>query len=130
MNMLPIQRVRAPSVADFHRFFVKPMLPVVLVGVAAQWPAISRWCNESYLHATAGEAVVDVEVGKHFLDPQLREQRSTLSRFMRQHLHDVSAYLQRGSHSCERKLIHSSAGQHSTQHRISASATSWLRRAL
>jgi len=89
-NMQPVQRVRALSVADFRRFFVAPMLPVVLVGVAAEWPAIARWSDESYLQSVAGEAHVDVEVGRHFLDAQLEVQRSTLSCFMRQHLH-VSA---------------------------------------
>ena len=88
--MQPVQRVRALSVADFRRFFVAPMLPVVLVGVAAEWPAIARWSDESYLQSVAGEAQVDVEVGRHFLDAQLEVQRSTLSCFMRQHLH-VSA---------------------------------------
>ena len=87
---ITLQRVRALSVADFRRFFVAPMLPVVLVGVAAEWPAIARWSDESYLQSVAGEAQVDVEVGRHFLDAHLEVQRSTLSCFMRQHLH-VSA---------------------------------------
>jgi hypothetical protein len=82
-----IPRIVAPTVADFHRFFVKPMLPVVLEGVASAWPAMSRWADHAYLHSTAGDAQVDVEIGRSFLDPQLLQQRSTLSSFMRQHLH-------------------------------------------
>jgi len=83
----PVLRIRAPSVADFNRFFVKPMLPVVLEGAASEWPAISRWRDDKYLHAAAGEALVDVEVGRSFLDPLLQQQRISLSSFMRQHLH-------------------------------------------
>ncbi len=62
-------------------------MPVVLEGVASEWPAIFRWSDDSYLHSTAGDAHVDVEVGRNFLDPHLMQQRSTLSNFMRQHLH-------------------------------------------
>lgn len=62
------------------------MLPVVLVGVASQWPAITRWCDDGYLHATAGDAHVDVEVGRSFLDPHLVQLRTTLRDFMRQHV--------------------------------------------
>jgi hypothetical protein len=92
----PMQRILAPSVADFHRFFVMPMMPVVLEGIASQWPAISRWSDDAYLHSAAGDAHVDVEVGRNFLDPQLMQQRSTLSDFMRHHLHV--------SHSCSMQL--------------------------
>ena len=84
---VPIQRISAPSVADFYRFFVRPMLPVVIERVASDWPAISRWADYSYLHSTAGDASVEVEVGQNFLDPHLMQQRITLSDFIRQHLH-------------------------------------------
>lgn len=87
---LPVQRVLPPSVADFHRFFVRPMLPVILAGVALDWPAVSRWRDEAYLHASAGDAMVDVEVGSSFLDPELQLQRNTLSGYMRQHMREVS----------------------------------------
>ena len=86
---LPVQRVLPPSVADFHRFFVRPMLPVILAGVALDWPAVSRWRDEAYLHASAGDAMVDVEVGSSFLDPELQLQRNTLSGYMRQPMREV-----------------------------------------
>ena len=86
---LPVQRVLPPSVADFHHFFVRPMLPVILAGVALDWPAVSRWRDEAYLHASAGDAMVDVEVGSSFLDPELQLQRNTLSSYMRQHMREV-----------------------------------------
>jgi hypothetical protein len=62
------------------------MLPVVLSGVAAGWPAIQRWRDVSYLHATAGNALVEVEVGSSFLDPQMQQQRCTLSDFICMHM--------------------------------------------
>ena len=82
----PVLRIRAPSVMDFSRFFLRLNLPVVLEGVATDWPAITRWRDHEYLHAVAGDALVDVEVGRSFLDPRLVQQPTTLSSFMRHYL--------------------------------------------
>jgi lysine-specific demethylase 8 len=52
-----IERVHAPSAHTFQRDFVRANRPVVITGIAGEWPALKRWTPD-YLAATFPEASV------------------------------------------------------------------------
>ncbi len=54
-----LERVHAPTKAEFERDFVQRNQPVVITGVADQWPAFSKW-NADYLKRVAGDSTVAV----------------------------------------------------------------------
>jgi len=56
-----VPRVDRPSPRVFHREFVSRLRPVVIAGIADQWPAISLW-GAAYFKRTLPETEVPVEV--------------------------------------------------------------------
>src|SRR6478736_2906868 len=60
--MLEIER-RAANRESFQPF-VRASQPVVLEGLAADWPALSKWTDD-HLLAVAGDSEVDALVGRN-----------------------------------------------------------------
>ena len=56
-SSLQIERVEALSPERFARDYVAGNRPVIITGVASQWPAISRWTPD-YLRSVGGDAVI------------------------------------------------------------------------
>ena len=62
--------------------------PVVLVGLASHWPAISKWRDRAYLDAIIGDRTVPIELGKTYVDEQWSQKLMTVREFMDQYLSD------------------------------------------
>jgi hypothetical protein len=50
-----IERIDAPSAEEFRRRYVDGCKPVIITGVASQWPAVERWRDLSYLRRAIGK---------------------------------------------------------------------------
>ena len=52
----PVERIPAPSLAEFRRDWLKADRPVVLTGLMDDWPAMTAWTDEALVelvHHTA-----------------------------------------------------------------------------
>ena len=86
----PVERIAPPSVAEFRARFEEPSRPVVLAGLAADWPARERW-SPAYLAERFGDARVrafslpggrirvDRERGFELRELSLREYAATVN---------------------------------------------------
>ena len=54
-----VERIEAPSRADFETHYAERNKPVIITGVVDKWPAFTKWTPE-YLEATGGDSVVPV----------------------------------------------------------------------
>jgi hypothetical protein len=45
-TLVPVERIRAPSAAEFLSRYVKPSRPVILEGAIDHWPAMKQWTVE------------------------------------------------------------------------------------
>lgn len=67
------------------------------IGLAREWPAITRWRNVEYLLQTMGSRVVPIELGKHYMDEaSFAQQLMPFRSFLRKHVLrpcDTTGYL-------------------------------------
>nr|GLL31682.1 lysine-specific demethylase JMJ30-like [Ipomoea trifida] len=56
--------------------------PVIIRGCLDQWPAKSKWNDLNYLRSVAGFRTVPVEIGKHYLCPEWKQELITFSEFL------------------------------------------------
>ncbi len=54
-----VPRLHAPDLAEFRRRHLKPKTPVILTGVASQWPAFKKW-DIAFLRRTVGDNQVPI----------------------------------------------------------------------
>ena len=54
-----------PTIAHFAQRFFEPRRPVVLEGLASDWPAATKWADVSHFKNAHGRRLVPVEVGRH-----------------------------------------------------------------
>jgi hypothetical protein len=59
MQLQAIDRVESISAEDFKTGYYEPMKPLVITGLARQWPAYSKW-NWDYFKSVVGEIKVGV----------------------------------------------------------------------
>lgn len=78
---IEVDTVHAISPDEFRERYLMKNKPVIVTGVADQWPAFSRWTPE-YLKAKGGDHVVEVGHSQNgnftdwYLDPQSRDRRT------------------------------------------------------
>src|SRR5262249_26563929 len=53
-----VDRIYQPSPNDFYRNYVRRNIPVVITGVANEWPAVARWSPEYFRTTFAGARVM------------------------------------------------------------------------
>lgn len=53
------------TLKDFRSQYVKRSTPVVLLGVTAGWPALSKWRDLAWLTQRYGHRTVPIEIGQH-----------------------------------------------------------------
>nr|GMD19358.1 putative lysine-specific demethylase JMJD5 [Ipomoea batatas] len=56
--------------------------PVIIRDCLDQWPAKSKWNDLNYLRSVAGFRTVPVEIGKHYLCPEWKQELITFSEFL------------------------------------------------
>ena len=59
MRLTPIDRVESISTEDFRRHYLLPQKPVIITGLAKDWPAYTKW-NWDYFKSIVGHVMVDV----------------------------------------------------------------------
>jgi hypothetical protein len=69
-EFLPVPRLHCPDPDVLARDFLGPERPVILTGVADQWPAFTRWTAD-YLSSTLGSQKVAISESPHgdYFDP-------------------------------------------------------------
>ncbi len=74
---MSIERIKAPSKAEFFANFVKPQQAVILTGVMDNWPALERWSvnyfRKKYGHLTVPIQDYDIDIStdpEHYLKNQ------------------------------------------------------------
>ena len=55
-----------PNGKDFYEHFVRKRKPLVMKGVAKQWPAFEHWKNESYMRERYGDVLFEVDFTKTY----------------------------------------------------------------
>ena len=92
-----------PTLKEFKAKHYQPGVPLVMRGAAADWPAVARWRDLSYLDNVLGHRTVPLEIGV-FGTPGWREEARCFGCFARDHLsqsRDEPAYLAQHSHLLE-----------------------------
>jgi lysine-specific demethylase 8 len=86
-----IERVHAPSPEEFQRY-VERNQPVVITGVASEWPAFRRWTPE-YFEQVAGDSIVTVhfEEGGDFQRWYCPDKQTDLQMPLREYLAILTA---------------------------------------
>lgn len=75
----PLPRIPCPALTTFRASYMGACVknskrlplgrPVVLAGVGSAWPALQRWSSASYWRDVAGERLVPIERGRHYMSP-------------------------------------------------------------
>ena len=65
-KLIPIDRRKDLSVEDFHREYVKPAIPVVLEGAAAEWDCVKKWSLQHFKDLHGDDKIIFVD--QHKLD--------------------------------------------------------------
>ena len=84
-HLAQVARIDKPSPERFHEEFVRRGRPVILTGIASEWPARSRWSPEFFANHF-GSTPVEVEVQrerdptKHFNEKEVIQ--TTLARYV------------------------------------------------
>ena len=68
--------------ADFYAHFIRKREPVIFRGIASNWNATKNWHNESYLKATFGHVLMDVEMGKVYRNELYPRKTMTMNEFL------------------------------------------------
>lgn len=75
------------AITEFGRVYHTPGVPVVLRGLAREWPAVTRWRDAEYLMRVAGPRTVPVEVGSSYAHDEGWSQRlMTFAQFYERHV--------------------------------------------
>ncbi|KQJ98917.1 lysine-specific demethylase JMJ30 [Brachypodium distachyon] len=67
--------------AFIHDYFLRES-PVILSGCIDHWPARTKWRDITYLERIAGDRTIPVEVGKHYVSNEWRQDLITFSQFL------------------------------------------------
>src|ERR1700743_2914742 len=59
MQLTPVTKLDSISPEDFKQHYYSPMKPLVVTGLAKEWPALTKW-NWDYFKAAVGETEVGV----------------------------------------------------------------------
>ncbi|XP_064448944.1 bifunctional peptidase and arginyl-hydroxylase JMJD5 isoform X3 [Mirounga angustirostris] len=81
----PVPRLRCPSLQHFRKQFLVPGRPVILEGVADQWPCMTKWSLE-YIQDIAGCRTVPVEVGSRYTDEDWSQTLMTVNEFISRYI--------------------------------------------
>ncbi|XP_045317770.1 bifunctional peptidase and arginyl-hydroxylase JMJD5 isoform X2 [Leopardus geoffroyi] len=82
-----VPRLRCPSLQHFRKHFLVPGRPVILEGVADQWPCMKKWSLE-YIQDVAGCRTVPVEVGSRYTDEEWSQTLMTVNEFISKYIRD------------------------------------------
>lgn len=82
-----VPRLRCPSLQHFREHFLVPGRPVILEGVADQWPCMKKWSLE-YIQDVAGCRTVPVEVGSRYTDEDWSQTLMTVNEFISKYIRD------------------------------------------
>nr|XP_025866836.1 jmjC domain-containing protein 5 isoform X2 [Vulpes vulpes] len=85
MSERTVPRLHCPSLEHFRKYFLVPGRPVILEGVADQWPCMKRWSLE-YIQEIAGCRTVPVEVGSRYTDEEWSQTLMTVNEFISRHI--------------------------------------------
>jgi len=79
-----IPRIKAPTLADFCKYYMKGEKPVIITNGMVHWPAMGErsWKNMDYLKKCAGYRTVPIEVGSTYLAPDWSQKLVSLSSFI------------------------------------------------
>ncbi|XP_043416187.1 bifunctional peptidase and arginyl-hydroxylase JMJD5 isoform X2 [Prionailurus bengalensis] len=89
-----VPRLRCPSLQHFRKHFLVPGRPVILEGVADQWPCMKKWSLE-YIQDVAGCRTVPVEVGSRYTDEEWSQTLMTVNEFISKYIRDEIPELKR-----------------------------------
>lgn len=76
----PLASASCPALDRFLLKHMEGALPVKLLGVAQQWPALQRW-GLPYFRRVAGARIVPVEVGARYTDSDWYQRLMTLDEY-------------------------------------------------
>lgn len=76
----PLPSATCPALDRFLLKYMEGAMPVKLLGVARQWPALRRW-SLSYFRRVAGARIVPVEVGARYTDSDWYQRLMTLDEY-------------------------------------------------
>jgi hypothetical protein len=81
---LPIERVSSLSVEAFRERYLQTSTPVIITDAMDAWPARNQrsWADLGYLKRVAGFRWVPIEIGRHYLDDDWRQEMMPLDRFI------------------------------------------------
>uniref|UniRef100_A0A673V2A2 Bifunctional peptidase and arginyl-hydroxylase JMJD5 n=2 Tax=Suricata suricatta TaxID=37032 RepID=A0A673V2A2_SURSU len=82
-----VPRLHCPSLQHFRKHFLVPGRPVILEGVADQWPCMHKWSVE-YIQDVAGCRTVPVEVGSRYTDEEWSQTLMTVNEFVSKYIRD------------------------------------------
>lgn len=93
--ILPIIRLRQPSLMDFYQNYMVRQQPVIITGIVDQWPAYKKesnhyWGNLNYLRSIGGLRTVPIELGATYMDPNWSTKLITLEQFIQCYIHNPS----------------------------------------
>ncbi|XP_044246109.2 bifunctional peptidase and arginyl-hydroxylase JMJD5 isoform X3 [Ursus arctos] len=86
----PVPRLRCPSLQHFRKQFLAPGRPVILEGVADEWPCMTKWSLE-YIQEIAGCRTVPVEVGSRYTDEEWSQTLMTVNEFISKYVRNESS---------------------------------------
>ncbi|XP_062192150.1 lysine-specific demethylase JMJ30-like isoform X5 [Phragmites australis] len=88
-----IERRSCISLEAFIRDYFLYESPVILSGCIDHWPARTKWKDIKYLESIAGDRTVPVEVGKHYVCTEWKQEFITFSQFLERMWSNDSANL-------------------------------------
>ncbi|KAJ7566847.1 hypothetical protein O6H91_02G121000 [Diphasiastrum complanatum] len=83
-----IERSCQPSLEEFLCCYLLPGIPVILTNAISHWSALRKWKNVDYLQDVAGDRTVPVEVGKHYLMPEWKQELVPFSELLK-HIYEA-----------------------------------------
>ncbi|GJQ08917.1 hypothetical protein GpartN1_g708.t1 [Galdieria partita] len=78
----PLSERHRPSLETFFNQYMKPQLPLLIKGVATEWPCIKRWNNIVYWKQIAGNRLVPIEIGSSYMSEDWSQQLMKLGDFI------------------------------------------------
>ena len=75
-----------PSLEEFVERHLKPGIPCLMKGLAAEWPAVAKWRNVDYLAEIMANRTVPIELGPHYMHEEFSQQLMPFMAFLRKHV--------------------------------------------
>ncbi|KAK4523823.1 hypothetical protein GAYE_SCF00G1719 [Galdieria yellowstonensis] len=84
----PLVETHRPSIETFFTQYMTPQRPVVIKGVATEWPCVKeqRWNDIAYWKRIAGNRLVPVEIGSSYMSDDWSQQLMRLGEFIDKHI--------------------------------------------